>query len=233
MDKKTVKLYTRQNDKTLYQLERDGRIINQRVYVELHFGDIAPLFMESYDWFTKEASKRLPKPDDVQAPIWCSISVENCLKPIPGTVVYVLEVPEDKVIYFDDVKWDYVLNRIYLPKDEEDKKAYRQHLKDIGVENSFEFLSGKYKGMFPEEEARIRESWKRAFEIDEWTIFNVCGSGRIDRIKKRPRLQPFFLFWIKRRPPDKDTDPRPGNCRRLRQMQGRDPAGHSCKLWER
>ena len=91
-------------------------------------------------------------------------------------MVYCLEVPEDQVIYFDDVKWDYVLNRIYLPKDEEDKKAYRQHLKDIGVENGFEFLSGKYKGMFPEEEARIRESWKRAFEIDNWTIFNVCGN---------------------------------------------------------
>lgn len=32
MGEKIVKLYTRQNDKTLYQLERDGRIINQRVY---------------------------------------------------------------------------------------------------------------------------------------------------------------------------------------------------------
>ena len=50
---KTVTLYTRQNDKTLRQLERDGRIINHRAYVEMHFGDIAPLFMESYDWFTK------------------------------------------------------------------------------------------------------------------------------------------------------------------------------------
>ena len=45
------------------------------------------------------------------------------MKPIEGTVVYVLEVPEDKVMYFDDVKWDYVLNRIYLPDDEEDEKA--------------------------------------------------------------------------------------------------------------
>ena len=81
-----VRLYTRQNDKTLYQLERDGRIINQRVYVELHFGDIAPLFMESYDWFTEEAARRVEKPADVHAPIWCSISRENCLKPIEGTV---------------------------------------------------------------------------------------------------------------------------------------------------
>ena len=145
MEKKTVKLYTRQNDKTLYQLKRDGRIINQRVYVEMHFGDIAPLFMESYDWFTREAAKRVPKPEDVHAPIWCSISVENCLKPIEGTVVYELEVPEEEVIYFDEAKWDYVLNRIYLPKDAEDGICYKNHLKDIGVVNGFEFFQGRYK----------------------------------------------------------------------------------------
>lgn len=176
MTSKTVHLYTRQNDKTLYQLERDNRIINQRVYVELHFGDIAPLFMESYDWFTQEASRRVPKPEDVKAPIWCSISVENCLKPIPGTVVYALEVPEENVIYFDEGKWDYVLNRIYLPKDKEDEAAYRKHLQEIGVVNGFEFFEGRYKGIYPEEVKRIRESWKRVFEIDRWTIFNVCGN---------------------------------------------------------
>lgn len=176
MDKDTVILYTRQNDKTLYQLERDGRVINQRVYVELHFGDIAPLFMDSYDWFTTEAAKRIPKPEDVKAPIWCSISAENCLKPIAGTVVYILEVPKEQVIYFDEGKWDYVLNRIYLPKDKEDGEEYQKHLKELGVANGFEFIEGRYKGMYPQEEQRIRESWKRVFEIDRWTIFNVCGN---------------------------------------------------------
>ncbi|MCU6687905.1 DUF3841 domain-containing protein [Dorea acetigenes] len=176
MEGKVVRLYTRQNDKTLYQLKRDGRIINQRVYVEMHFGDIAPLFMESYDWFTKEAAKIVPKPEDVHAPIWCSISVENCLKPIEGTVVYELEVPEERVIYFDEAKWDYVLNRIYLPKDAKDGERYKKYLKDIGVVNGFEFFQGRYKGMYPEEEERIMDSWQRVFEIDNWTIFNVCGN---------------------------------------------------------
>ena len=176
MEGKVVRLYTRQNDKTLYQLKRDGRIINQRVYVEMHFGDIAPLFMESYDWFTKEAAKIVPKPEDVHAPIWCSISVENCLKPIEGTVVYELEVPEERVIYFDEAKWDYVLNRIYLTKDAKDCERYKKYLKDIGVVNGFEFFQGRYKGMYPEEEERIMDSWQRVFEIDNWTIFNVCGN---------------------------------------------------------
>ena len=174
--KETVRLYTRQNDKTLYQLERDGRIINQRIYVQLHFGDIAPLFLESYDWFTRKASAMVEKPPDVQAPVWCSISREKCLRPVPGTVVYVLEVPRDQVIYFDDEKWDYVLNRIYLPKDGKDREQYRQHLRELGVANGFEFFQGRYKGMYPEEERRIRESWDRIFDIDRWTVFNVCGN---------------------------------------------------------
>ena len=176
MEEKTVRLYTRQNDKTVSQLERNGRIINNRIYVQLHFGDIAPFFLKCYDWFTEEAVKYLPKPDDVHAPIWCSISKENCLKPIPGTVVYVLDVPESQVIYFDDLKWDYVLNQIYLPEDEEDQKAYNEHLRKMGIESGFEIMSGKYKGKYPEEEKRIMESWKRAFKIDNWSIWNVCGN---------------------------------------------------------
>lgn len=176
MEEKTVKLYTRQNDKTLLALERDGRIINNRRYVEMHFGDIAPLFLESYDWFTKEAARRVPKPEDVEASIRCSIDKANCLRPIEGTVVYVLEVPQSQVVYFDEYKWDFVLNRIYIPKDEEDGAAYGEHIKALGASSRFDFLVGKLKGKYPEEEQRIKESWERVFEIDKWTIFNVCGN---------------------------------------------------------
>ena len=176
MEQDTVRLYTRQNDKTLAQLERDGRIINQRAYVRMHFGDMAQHYLDSYDWFTAEAAKRIPRPDDVTASIWCSISAQNCLKPINGTVVYVLDVPKDKVIYFDEAKWDYVLNRIYIPADEDDRAAYKKHLNALGVQNGFEFFQGRYKGMYPREEERIRESWKRVFDIDNWTIFNICGN---------------------------------------------------------
>ena len=174
MSGKTVRLYTRQNDKTLYQLERDGRVINVRRYVELHFGDIAPLFLESYDWFTKMAAKKVPKPEDVKAPIWCAIRREDCLPPIPGTVVYELDVPEEEVIYFSDLKWDYVLNRIYLPKDDADEARYRQHLKDIGAANGFEFFEGRYKGFYPDEVRTIKESWKRIFEIESLEESGVC-----------------------------------------------------------
>ena len=52
----TVRLYTRQNDKTLLMLEHGGRILNQRVYVQLHFGDMAKHYLDCYDWFAREAA---------------------------------------------------------------------------------------------------------------------------------------------------------------------------------
>ncbi|WP_455540124.1 DUF3841 domain-containing protein [Terrisporobacter sp.] len=182
----TIRLYTRQNDKTLSQLNKNGRIINNKIYVRLHFGDIADFFLESYDWYTKEASKLLTKPEDTELPIWCSISEKNCLKPISETVVYILDVPKDKVLYFNDQKWDYVLNRLYLPKDEKDKIEYENHINSLGISekkltliDSYQFMIGKFKGMFPEEERKIRESWKRTFDIDDTDnldIFSICGN---------------------------------------------------------
>lgn len=58
MSEKMVSLFTRQNEKTLYQLERDGRVINVRRYVELHFGDIAPLFFGQLRLVYKDGGKK-------------------------------------------------------------------------------------------------------------------------------------------------------------------------------
>ena len=52
MGEKLIRLYTRQNDKTLNSLEKKGRVINERMYVQLHFGPDADLFLDSYDLFT-------------------------------------------------------------------------------------------------------------------------------------------------------------------------------------
>ncbi|MDR1017508.1 MAG: DUF3841 domain-containing protein [Lachnospiraceae bacterium] len=171
-----VRIYTRQNDKTLEQFNRDGRVINDRRYVEKHFGDIAPLFMESYDWFTREACKMVPKPEDVHAPIWGSISVKNCLKPVDNTVIYILEIDKDKVVYFDEEKWDYVLNRLYLPLDKEDEKKYLEDLARKGFKNRFLYADDNLKNKFPLEIRKIRDSWQRVFQIDNFSILNVCGN---------------------------------------------------------
>lgn len=184
----TVRLYTRQNDKTLSMLDHRGRIINNPLYVRLHLGPDADLFLDAYSWFTQEAARRCPKPADVTAPIWCSISEAYCMRPIPGTVIYVVEVPREQVIYFDNLRWDYVLNRIYLPRDPADQNAYEQHIKTLGLNAPWEIYQ-KYRGVFPEEEKKIRDSWQQCFNVDEDRLDIYRHSGNIWEIKKE---------WIKR-----------------------------------
>ena len=58
----TIRLYTRQNDKTLFMLEQFGRLLNQWIYVQLHFGDMARHYLDCYDWFAREAARIVPKP---------------------------------------------------------------------------------------------------------------------------------------------------------------------------
>ncbi|SHE48848.1 protein of unknown function [Tissierella praeacuta DSM 18095] len=172
-DSKKVTLWTRQNIKSLDEIKEKGRYKVERKYIEQQFEDIAEHYIKLYEWFVNKASKIITKPDDVEFPVWCSISEENMLKPIEDTVVYVLEVEESEVIYFDGRKWDYVLNHLYIPKDIEDEKVYMADMERKGFKDLFSFIDGKYSSFYPLEKKRIMDSWMRVFEIDEWNIFNV------------------------------------------------------------
>lgn len=177
-----VDLYTRQHENSIHELNRVGTITNKEIYIKLHMMDIADFFLEKYRHFVMLANQIIPKPDDVEFPIWCSISKRNCLKPIDKELVYILRVPKEEVLYFDGGKWDYVLNNLYIPKDEEDEKAYFEEIKKLGVKDQFNFISGKYKGMFPHIDKKIIDSWPRIFEIDEWNDFVV--QANLWQIKK-------------------------------------------------
>ncbi|HZK10373.1 MAG TPA: DUF3841 domain-containing protein [Clostridia bacterium] len=168
-----IHLYTRQHENSIYELEQKGRITNKEIYIKLHMRDIAPFFLEKYSTFTQMAQKRLPRPKDVNYPIWCSVSKENCLRPIEKELVYALRVPKKELIYFDGGKWDFVLNNLYLPKNKEDEAAYLRELKKYGINNSFELLLDKNKGIYLIFEKRIKESWERIFDIDDWNPFIV------------------------------------------------------------
>lgn len=181
MDDKVI-LYTRQHENSLYELKNKGRITNKEIYVRLHMLDIAPYFMEKYRLFVKMAEKIVPRPEGSDYPIWCSISKRNCLRPIEKEVVYQIEVPKSEIIYFDGGKWDYVLNNIYIPKDEEDRINYHKEIDALGVNDEYNFIDGKYKGMYPEIEEKIRNSWDRIFQIDNWSDFVV--QANIWHIKK-------------------------------------------------
>lgn len=168
-----VNLYTRQHENSLYELKNKGIIQNKRLYVSLHMRDISDFFLEKYDYFVKMASKRVPKPNDISYPIWCSVSKGNCLKPIEKEVVYAITVPKDEVIYFDGAKWDLVLNNQYVSLDEDDAKRFDKELVKRRIDNSFNIFDRKYDEMFDNLREEIVNSWERIFEITDRSEFVV------------------------------------------------------------
>lgn len=191
MSQEKVTLWTRQDIRSLDEIKNTGRHRIKREYIEAQFEDISEHYIKLYQWFIDKASKIVPKPEGVEFPVWCSISEENMLKPIEGTIVYVLEVNKRETIYFDGRKWDYVLNHLYIPKDEEDEKAYIKDMERKGFKNQFSFIEGKYANFYPLEKNRVMDSWMRVFEIDDWNIFNVQANIweiREDMIKD-------ILYW--------------------------------------
>ncbi len=126
-----------------------------------------------YKWFVEAAEKKVPRPDEVEFPVWCSISEENMLRPTVDEIVYVLEVDKADVIYFDGSKWDYVLNHHYIAKDENDALEYARELEIKGFDNSFSFINEKTSRFYPQERKKVMDSWHRIFEIEKWDIFKV------------------------------------------------------------
>lgn len=168
-----ISLYTRQHENSFYELKQKGRISNKEIYIRLHMGDIADFFLEKYAHFTSMAEKMVARPPDVAYPIWCSVSKENCLKPIKKELVYALSVPRDQIVYFDGAKWDFVLNNLYLPADEEDEKRFREALTQHGIRSSFELILDRNKKIYRLFEEEIKSSWQRVFVIDDWSPFSV------------------------------------------------------------
>ncbi len=180
-------LFTCQNKKSLDELEKEGRFTNKRKYINEHLEDVAPMILKVYDWFVDAASKRVKKPEDVEYQVWCAVSASACMKPEKNEVVYILEVPDEEVIYFSSLKWDYILNYHYVPENEKDLERYTKEIEAKGFANTYEFLVGRYAGKYPTEEREIRESWSRVFDIPKWNPLEV--QANLWEIKKE---------WVKK-----------------------------------
>ncbi len=168
-----VILWTRQHVKSLEELQNNGVVRISRKHLEDKFEEITDYIAYLYKWFVNAAEKTVQRPDGVEFPIWCSVSEENMLRPTVEQVVYVLEVDKKEIVYFDGMKWDYVLNHHYIPRNEKDADEYAKELEAKGFDNSFSFINERTAHFYPEERKKVMDSWHRIFEIDEWDIFRI------------------------------------------------------------
>lgn len=177
--KEKIKIWTRQDKKVLEDLKKNGRYIVKREYIEDKLEDCAKYYFEVYAWYTHEASKIVPKPEDVKYPVWVSITSDFMLQKTPDTVILELLVDKDLVIVMDSEKWDRIVNLWYVPLNKKDEDEYDKRLTNYGISN---YSNAYISNFYPHLKNEIIKSWNRLF--DNSYLLSDLRQGTIWEVKK-------------------------------------------------
>lgn len=173
----TVRVWTKQHRDILGILEKNGRFIAKREYIVSKMGEHAGLYTDVYAWYADRASLAVPKPDDVEYPIWVSLDRGEVVGGDGDAALLELDVPKEKLIVLDIDKWGLIVNYMYIPKDDKDREAHERTLASYRVDDTGAYMSPFYPGI----KSKIRKSWERLF--DDTIVMSPVKIGTIWEIK--------------------------------------------------
>ena len=154
----TIRLYSFQTDVVYQVLKRDGVCYSKEEYVRKKYKESAKVFINAYGWFVKEAQHIVPKPEGAEYPYWAFTDLYNVDQTGDGHVL-TLDVPIGEAIFFDMLDWTKIMQMHYIGENESEEATFSEELKNMGM-NEFQIMTSNF---YPEQKARIQESWKRLF----------------------------------------------------------------------
>ncbi|MCT4605753.1 MAG: DUF3841 domain-containing protein [Marinisporobacter sp.] len=160
MDKEKITLYAAQRKIVLDTIEEKGVYHVKKEYIIKKYGQVAHTFLTSYNWFIHKAEKIVPKPEGAEYPVWLFTDLKY-VEHHADTCVLEIKVDRDKALVFDRAKWNRILNLSYIPKDEEDAKAYEELLEKQGIQDETDIYM---KNFYPHLKAKVKKSWDRLFD---------------------------------------------------------------------
>lgn len=173
-----IRVWTRQHTGIIDILERDGRYIAKREYIEAKMGEHAGLYTDVYSWYASRAASVAPKPGDVRYPIWVSLSEAETVGGSGDSVLLELLAPEAGLIVIDIDKWGLIVNYMYIPKDEADRAEHEKMLDSYRIDDAGAYMSPFY----PNVKNKIRKSWDRLF--DDSIVMSPVKIGTLWEIKR-------------------------------------------------
>ena len=153
--------WTRQNGLVMQEIERDGRFICRERFLREKSDTISDYYIKAYRWLTDQARLKIHIEDGLYLPIWLALTESAKLPAAEGEVMLTLQVPEDELFIIDYNKWGYVLNYMYVPKDDDDERAHDEKLQSAGVKNEAALIMSDTGNMFPQFRSEILRSWPR------------------------------------------------------------------------
>jgi len=173
-----VKVWTKQHANILDDLEKNGRYIVKKEYIEQKMGEHARLYLDVYNWYRGAAEKIVPAPGDVEYPIWVSLNENEKIGNSDGNVLLEVEVDSDLLITMDIDKWGRIVNYMYIPKDDADQEAHDKLLESYGTDDCMAYMSS----FFPVIKKKIQKSWDRLF--DESFTLSPVRLGTLWELRK-------------------------------------------------
>lgn len=158
-----MRMWTRQVPEVLEEIERYGRYVCKKEYIEQKNGSIADFYLKLYDWYTREAKKYIDIPEELKYPIWLSVDEDMMLQPVENCVILELEVPKDSFMLCNMDGWGYRVNYWYIPLDREDKIKHEEELKKYGIVNEEDLVLTDKGNFYPLLRNKIKASWSRIF----------------------------------------------------------------------
>lgn len=157
---KQITVWTKQHRSVLEHLEKTGRYIARREYIEIENQECAPLVLEVYDWLVQHSPNAKQKPADVDYPVWVSFAQDTTYLPQEQTVTLKLRIDPALIAPVHIAKWGTILNYSYIPLNEQDARRHRQLLESYRVSDTQAYMSHFY----PQIKREIIDSWERLFD---------------------------------------------------------------------
>jgi len=156
-----IRLWTRQHSEVLKKLKKDGVYRVKERDIRRKLDTCADIYLNVYKWLNNQAGKRMEIDERSNYPVWFSTDRELTLPMSEGFVFFELEIPSEQVLIFDMLKWDYIVNYLYLPKNKEDRKRFKEKLDKYGISVESDIY---LENFYPLLKKEMVKSWERLFD---------------------------------------------------------------------
>lgn len=174
-----MRAYSKQHESVYETIEKTGRYVAKRAFVEKELDRHAYLMVKVYDMLGRFSPNLAFRPKDAEIPVWFVTKESDVMLNQPGFVILTMEIPNEVVAMINIAKWGAIMNYSYLPKDARDGEAHVEKMKRYGTSDSQAVMSQFY----PHLKREIEASWSRLFD-DQVQLGNDQAYGTVWELKK-------------------------------------------------
>lgn len=157
------RVWTRQHKSVLDEILDKGIYRVKERYIRKKLDTCADIYLDVYKWLRNEAGKRMEISNEAKYPVWLTTEEELKLPMADGFVFFDLEIPAEKIMIFDMLKWDYIVNYLYLPESKADRKRFEDKLDKYNINVESDIYLQDFYPMLKQE---MTSSWQRLFDKD-------------------------------------------------------------------